>query len=79
MFKKIVGIWAFIWLISFFSLFISDLAFSVGVIAWIIWVAFNLFTYIGASCVLASKLSLLINSFLLIILIMKIYWYFKDT
>lgn len=79
MFQKIMGVWVFIGLVLFFSFLISDLAYGVGIIAWFISIIFSLLTYLGASCDLAVKLGLMINSILLLFVIVKIYWYFKDT
>lgn len=79
MIKKIVGVWAFIWLILFFALYLNDLAYSLGVFAGFVGVVFSLLTYLGASCEIAVKFWLLFNSVLLLLIIVKIYWYFKDT
>jgi len=79
MFKKVAWIWIFVGLILFFALYIHDLAYSLGIVAGFIGVVFTLLTYLGASCDLAVKLGLLINSVLLLLIVVKVYWYFKES
>jgi len=78
MLEKTVKVWLLVVLLWFFTHYIGNFAYALWVIAGFTSILFPLFTYVWAKCEIVLALSLAFNAFLLFLVILKIYRYFKE-